>query len=72
MYNPKIVIVVLNMNGKEVLDECLNSIQRLDYPNYIVSVSGVTTTQCLLSIQHRAGTIATRDVNINWLAIGEA
>jgi GT2 family glycosyltransferase len=38
MYNPKIAIVVLNMNGKEVLDECLNSIQRLDYPNYIVIV----------------------------------
>ena len=42
-----------------------------DYPNYIVSVSGVTATQCLLAIQHRDGSLATRDVNINWLAVGE-
>src|SRR5450759_212512 len=38
MYNPKIVIVILNLNGKEVLEECLRSIQRLDYPNYAVIV----------------------------------
>jgi len=38
MYNPKIAIVVLNLNGREVLDGCLNSIQRLAYPNYAVIV----------------------------------
>lgn len=38
MVTPKIAIVVLNMNGREVLDECLNSIQRLDYPDYTVIV----------------------------------
>ena len=38
MYTPKIVIIILNMNGKEVLNECLNSVQRLDYPNYTVIV----------------------------------
>jgi len=38
MVTPKIAIVVLNLNGKEVLDECLNSIERLDYPDYTVIV----------------------------------
>src|SRR5665647_2416851 len=38
MYNPRIAIVILNMDGKEVLGECLRSIQRLDYPNYAVIV----------------------------------
>jgi len=38
MHNPKIAVVVLNMNGKDVLETCLNSIQKLDYPNYTVIV----------------------------------
>jgi GT2 family glycosyltransferase len=38
MYNPKIAIIVLHMNGKDVLGECLHSIERLDYPNYVVIV----------------------------------
>jgi GT2 family glycosyltransferase len=35
---PKIAIVILNMNGKEVLGGCLNSIGGLDYPHYDVIV----------------------------------
>src|SRR5665647_323864 len=38
MYCPKISIIVLNMDGKEVLTECLNSIKEVDYPNYDVIV----------------------------------
>ena len=35
---PKIFIIILNWNGKEVLRECLKSIEDIDYPNYGVIV----------------------------------
>lgn len=35
---PKVVVVVLNWNGKEDTFECLNSLKHLDYPNYEVVV----------------------------------
>src|SRR5665647_46535 len=35
---PRISVIILNMNGKEVLNDCLCSIQRIDYPNYDVIV----------------------------------
>jgi GT2 family glycosyltransferase len=35
---PKISIIILNMNGKEVLKDCLCSIRQIDYPNYEVIV----------------------------------
>ena len=38
MNYPKIFIIVLNWNGKEVLRECLESIEKIDYPNYEVIV----------------------------------
>ncbi len=38
MRYPKISIIILNMNGKEVLRDCLYSIQRIDYPNWDVVV----------------------------------
>ena len=38
MNHPKVFIIVLNWNGKEVLEECLQSIEKLDYPNYEVIV----------------------------------
>jgi len=38
MHIPKIAIVILNMNGKEVLGGCLHSVQGLNYPHYDVIV----------------------------------
>jgi GT2 family glycosyltransferase len=38
MLCPKISIIIPHMNGKEVLAECLHSIERVDYPNYDVIV----------------------------------
>jgi GT2 family glycosyltransferase len=35
---PKVSIIILNMNGKEVLRDCLRSIQQIDYPHYDVIV----------------------------------
>jgi GT2 family glycosyltransferase len=35
---PKISIIILNMNGKEVLKDCLCSTQQIDYPRYEVIV----------------------------------
>lgn len=35
---PKIFLIILNWNGKEVLKECLESIEKIDYPNYEVIV----------------------------------
>jgi GT2 family glycosyltransferase len=37
--NPKVCIIILNWNGKELLKDCLSSIFKLtDYPNYKVIV----------------------------------
>ena len=38
MSYPKIFLIILNWNGKEVLEECLQSIEKIDYPNYEVIV----------------------------------
>jgi GT2 family glycosyltransferase len=38
MSYPKIFLIILNWNGKEVLKECLESIEKIDYPNYEVIV----------------------------------
>ena len=38
MNHPKVFIIILNWNGKEVLRECLESIEKIDYPNYEVIV----------------------------------
>ena len=38
MNYPKVFIIVLNYNGKDVLSKCLNSVYRLDYPNLEVVV----------------------------------
>jgi len=35
---PKIFLIILNWNGKEVLKDCLQSIEKIDYPNYEVIV----------------------------------
>jgi hypothetical protein len=42
-----------------------------DSADYIATVSGVTTSLAVISIVHRAGSLATADINISWLAIGE-
>jgi hypothetical protein len=42
-----------------------------DSPDYIVAVYNITASLCLISIQHRAGSLATHDFNISWLAVGE-
>src|ERR1700694_1754540 len=33
MIRPSVSLVVLNWNGREFLDTCLDSLERLDYPN---------------------------------------
>ena len=38
MSYPKIFLIILNWNGKEILKECLESIEKIDYPNYEVIV----------------------------------
>ncbi len=35
---PKVYIIILNYNGKKVLNNCLKSVFRLDYPNFEVVV----------------------------------
>ena len=36
--NPKVSIITINWNGKEDTAECLESVKRLDYPNYEIVV----------------------------------
>lgn len=38
MKSPKVIIIILNWNGKEDTLECLSSVGQLDYPNYVVVV----------------------------------
>lgn len=38
MTHPKISLIILNWNGKEVLEPCLESIEKVDYSNYEVIV----------------------------------
>jgi len=41
---PKVSIIVLNYNGKKYLDECFQSLSKLDYPNYeVVMVDNKST-----------------------------
>ena len=35
---PKVHIIVLNWNGKDVIEQCLSSLKRVDYPNYEILV----------------------------------
>ena len=35
---PKVHVVVLNWNGKGVIEQCLSSLKRVDYPNYEILV----------------------------------
>ena len=35
---PKVHIIVLNWNNKELTEQCLLSIQRIDYPNYEILI----------------------------------
>ena len=38
MKKPKVIIIILTWNGKEVTAECLESIEKITYPNYEVLV----------------------------------
>jgi GT2 family glycosyltransferase len=38
MIIPKVSLIILNWNGKDVLGECLRSASKLDYPNYNIIV----------------------------------
>lgn len=38
MNNPKVAIITLNWNGKKHLDDCLNSLLKLNYPNFEIIV----------------------------------
>ena len=48
MNYPKVSIIILNWNGKEDTIECLESLRKLDYPNYDVIVvdNGSTDGSC--------------------------
>lgn len=46
MHCPRISVIILNMNGKEVLKDCLYSVQRIDYPNYDVIVVDNGSSDC--------------------------
>ena len=35
---PKVHVIVLNWNGKDVIEQCLSSLKRVDYPNYEILV----------------------------------
>jgi glycosyltransferase involved in cell wall biosynthesis len=37
-------LIISNLNGKEMLKECLNSLERLDYPNYEIIVVDAGST----------------------------
>jgi len=45
---PKASLIIPNLNGKDLLRECLISLLNLDYPDYeiIVSVGGSTDGTC--------------------------
>ena len=36
--SPKIHILILNWNGADYLSQCIDSILKIDYDNYIVTV----------------------------------
>lgn len=49
---PKVVIVVLNWNGKKNTLECLGSLKRLDYPKYeIIVVDNASTDGSQISVK---------------------
>ena len=41
---PKVSLIISNLNGKEMLKECLESLERLDYPNYEIIVVDAGST----------------------------
>lgn len=38
LVNPRIAIIILNWNGLKDAFECLESVRKIDYPNYEVIV----------------------------------
>ena len=47
--NPKIHILILNWNGKNCLTECINSVKKIDYSNYIITVIDNNSTDDSIS-----------------------
>jgi hypothetical protein len=42
-----------------------------DAHNYVVTASDISTSLFLIMVEHRAGALATIDIKISWLAVGE-
>jgi GT2 family glycosyltransferase len=41
---PKVSLIISNFNGKDMLRDCLNSLNKLDYPNYEIIVVDAAST----------------------------
>jgi len=51
-YHSKVSIIILNWNGKEDTLECLESVQRIDYPNFdTIVVDNGSSDQSVIAIQ---------------------
>ena len=54
MYHPKIIIIVLNWNGRDDTLECIDSIQQIDYPDFsTVVVDNGSSDDSVNSIKKR-------------------
>ena len=51
--NPKIHILILNWNGQNCLTQCINSVKKIDYSNYVITVIDNNSTDAsMLNIQY--------------------
>ena len=47
--NPKIHILILNWNGQNCLTECINSVKKIDYSNYMITIIDNNSTDASIS-----------------------
>ena len=67
--NPKVSIITINWNGKEDTAECLESVKRLDYPNYeIIVVDNASTDGSVEFLRERFPEITyiENEENVGW------
>src|SRR5689334_20219890 len=63
---PDIAIVILNFNGRSLLDECLSSLSRLTIPAEIVVADNGSTDNSLAYLRERHASIRLLNLEKNW------
>ena len=66
MQSPKVSIIIVNFNGKNLLEKCLNSLFKIDYDNYeVILVDNNSTDESVEFIQKNYSSIVLIQLDSN-------